>query len=632
MTGDAIPESTARDSLEVSAPATGKVGFWLHAVAWFLFYLTVVIAWGERNSWPSELLLCILSLPLTTLVASTLFQTQEFRLAIDPSRSQQEQLIAALVLAVGLASGQMLLMTLGLLCLGIAWLRPVDLGVDWSEWLKIPLLYLTALPFWLDFEGSRLPVVTLLGDPTRNPVFHLPLALSTTQAHVLGYCGLMGMALFLRGRGFWLALPFLPVYLVIVSWLPSMIPGWRSLPVTLASAMPWLLGLVVLLVGSRSTEGLASASRQLVSGQTLRRWFEGRRYPPWLAVLVVAVMQALPTGTLRVGALEIAGFVATILLVLVLLGLRVRTPRGPIHSRSVAMVAGGLALTLLAEFATHEPLRHLALAFVVIGLVSWHCFWPLRLFVLAGLLGVVALGLPADLMIANLEPGIVAFLRLAIVFGLLIAITWICQQPLPLPGATGYGDTAWIPSKRFALILLGLMMLFQTASAFWPEHEIPVSDAPPRSLAEEEPTEMPATGQPGSFRVPSPLGPVQVSMAYPRKNPYLLESPERTLRRRGWNVVRRVRAAHPRGEAISLHLERQGSHATAMWWFELGDRAFANHLYARRVLWSGWHLADRHLRLVRLESTAISRPEDLIAIAERENWFANRQINPPPRD
>ena len=40
------------------------------------------------------------------------------------------------------------------------------------------------------------------------------------------------------------------------------------------------------------SEKLEVASASLVSGQTLKRWFGERLYPPWLAVLVVAVMQA----------------------------------------------------------------------------------------------------------------------------------------------------------------------------------------------------------------------------------------------------------------------------------------------------------------------------------------------------
>jgi hypothetical protein len=619
---DVLAEQLA--AAEASEPI-GEVGerttFGLHAVAWFLFYLTVVIAWGQRNSWPSSLLLCVLSIPMTTLVASTIFKVREFTFAIEPARSQQEQLIAALILAVGLASGQLLLMALGLLCLGVAWMRPAEPGVDWAEWFKIPVIYLTSLPFWLDFEGSRISLAGLFDDPVANPVFDLPLALSTTQAHVLGYCAILAMALFLHGRAFWIALPALPLFLIGVCLLPRLVPGWATLPSLVRAAVPWLLACLLLGLISRLARQLEHASRSIVTGQTLKRWFEDRRYPPWLALLVVAIMQALPLETVRFSRQEVIGIAGLTLVMGLLLGLRSRTPRGPIHSRSVAMVAGGLALTLLAEFATTDQLRHMSLALALIGLLSWHCFWPLRIFAVASLACAFLLIAPEKAAIGPLNATTVMALQSVSAFGLLILLSWMVQRPLPLHGSHGYAEHGWVPPKRFALILLGLMMLFQTAAAFWPDHEMGLPDQPQIAQADVDPIDLLSSGQTGWFRVPSPKGPVQITIAYPRKNPYLLESPERTLRRHGWVVLERVRAAHPEGEATVLRLERDGVRATAMWWFELGGRAFANHLYARRVLWSGWHLADRRLRLLRLESTAIQDPAELIAVARREAWF-----------
>lgn len=619
---DALAEpSTAAEASEPFSEVGERTAFWLHAVAWFLFYLTVVIAWGQRNSWPSALLLCVLSLPMTTLVASTIFKVREFTFAIEPARSQQEQLIAALILAVGLASGQLLLMALGLLCLGVAWMRPAQPGVDWAEWFKIPVIYLTALPFWLDFEGSRIPLAGLFDDPVANPVFNLPLAISTTQAHVLGYCSVLAMALFLHGRAFWIALPILPLFLVVICWLPRLLPEWVEWPSLVRAAAPWLLAGLLLAAISRVARRLEDASRTVFSGQTLKRWFEDRRYPPWLALLVISIMQALPLETVRFDQQELISLAGLVLVMGLLLGLRSRTPRGPIHSRSVAMVAGGLALTLLAEFATTDQLRHVSLALALIGLLSWHCFWPLRIFAVASLACIFLLVAPEQSASSPLPQGSLLALRTVGAFGFLIALAWLVQRPLPLPGSKGYAEHGWVPPKRFALILLGLMMLFQTAAAFWPDHEMGLPDQPPIANADSEPVDLLASGQTGWLRVPSPKGPVQITIATPRKNPYLLESPERTLRRHGWVVLERVRAAHPQGEATILKLERDGVRATAMWWFELGDRAFANHLYARRVLWSGWHLADRRLRLVRLESTAIHEPSELMAIARREGWF-----------
>jgi hypothetical protein len=626
MIADPQGVELSADSVESEGRATA---FWLHVVAWLFFYLTVVVAWGQRNSWPADLLLCVLLLPMNVLVVSTLYTVERLALTIEPEKSQQEQLIASLVLAVGLASGQVLLMSLGLACLGIAWLRPAQPDVDWAEWLKIPVVLLTTLPFWVDFEGSGLPLAALFDDPAANPVFHLPLALEITQAQVLGYCGLVAMVLFLRGRAFWLALPCLPILLILITLLPRVFPTWLTMDPVLRAAVPWLLGIVALGVAPRVLRHIERASRHLVSGRTLRRWLEERRYPPWLAALVVAAMQAVPLDTVRVTMARILGWIGVGVLLFLLVRLRRRTPRGPIHSRSVAMVAGGLALTLLAEFTTSASLRHVALGLVMIGLISWHCFWPLRIFIVAALACVALLAGPEHLAVGLWDSSVAVVARMVIAFLLLGVLGGFMRQPLPIPGAHGYSDEGWVPPKRFALILLGLMMLFQTASAFWPEHDIDAVAVSASAEKETEALDPLQTLEPGWFRVASPRGSVQLMIAFPRKNPYLLESPERTLRRRGWRIVERVRVQRPSGEAVALGLERNGVRATAMWWFEVGDRVFSNHVYARRVLWSGWHLADRGLRLIRLESTTLREPQELIAIARREDWFSSMTATRP---
>lgn len=614
--GEAGPAEGGRDDREAGA------GFGLHAIAWAAFYLTVAVAWGQHNSWPSELILAVLSVPLSGVVAASVLAGERHGLVIEPGRGQQDQLIAALILALGLASGQLLLMSLGLVCLGVAWMRPAGPGVNWAEWLKIPAIFMTALPFWLDFEGHGWLALAGFEDPRRNPVLTLPLALTTTQARVLGYCALLGMALFVRGRAFWLGVALLPGFLVATVAVPGWIPGWNEWPGTVRAMIPWGLAIGGIALLADRAVWIGATSRRWISGARVRGWFEGRRYSPWLAVAVVGGMQALPLESVRFDLGEVLGLVGLGILVLVLLGLRWRTPKGPVHSRSVAMVAGGLAMTLGAEFATHEPLRRVALAFVILGLVSWRCFWPWRVFVLAGAASLVLLVFPGGPGWGRIGQEPLLAMRLAVAALLLAGLARVAHQPLPRSGQSGYSDPGWVPPKRFALILLGLVTLFQTASAFWPEHEMAVPVVEPRGGDVGGGVKGPLTLEDaGAYRLSSWHGPVHVSLAYPRKNPHLLTSPERALRRAGWRVTGRRRVLHPWGEAVVVTLARSGEQATAMWWFEQGERAFTHHRYAQRVLWSGWHLADRRLRLVRLESTAVRDPEELVAVARREGWF-----------
>ncbi|MBX3746872.1 MAG: hypothetical protein KF833_16300 [Verrucomicrobiae bacterium] len=614
-----------------AGPAEGEWGrrreagmaFGLHAIAWGAFYLTVVVAWGQHNAWPSELIVSVLSVPLSGLVAASVFAGERFGLAIEPAKGQQEQLIAALVLALGLASGHLVLMSLGWVCLGMAWLRPARPGLNWTEWLKVPAIFMTALPFWLDFEGHGWLAAAGFEDPLRNPGLTLPLALTTTQARVLGYCALLGMALFVRGRAFWLGVGLLPGFLVATVAVPGWIPGWADWPGTVRAMIPWGLAMGGIGLLANRAEWIGAKSRRWISGATVRGWFEGRRYSPWLAVAVVSAMQGVPLESTRFDLGEVLGLMGMGIMAMLLLGLRRRTPKGPVHSRSVAMVAGGVAMMLGAEFTTYEPLRRVALAWVILGLVSWRCFWPWRVLGVAVAASFVLLAFPAGSGWGRIGPEPLLAVRLSVAVLLLAGLARFARQPPPLSGQRGYSDLGWVPSKRFALILLGLMMLFQTASAFWPEHEMAVLVVAPRDEDAVGGLKGPLTPQDaGVHRLSSWQGPVQVSLAYPRKSSYLLTSPEVALRRAGWRVTGRGWVEHPHGEAMVVRLERSGGEqATAMWWFEQGERAFSHARHARRILWSGWHLADRRLRLVRLESTAVRDPEDLVAVARREGWF-----------
>ncbi|MGE3312812.1 MAG: hypothetical protein AB7O66_22815 [Limisphaerales bacterium] len=604
----------------------GPWRFWLHALGWLVFYLTVVVAWGQRNSWPDDLILCVLAAPVNAIVIATLYAAYGFGTRIDSHRAQQEQLIAALVLAVGVASGQLFLMNLGLAALAIAWLRPARPDVDWTEWLKIPLVLFTALPFWLDLHGGRTQVFQFLDDPIANPTFQLPLALTATQNRLLSYCALLSLVLLLHGRVFWIALPLLPVFLFVIAALPRWIPSWAEWPPVLRQVTPWGLGIVLFAGLSWFAVRVDAACRRLVSGEWLRRWFEERRYPPWLAVLVVIISQMLPVRSMQWGAPQMLAGAGLLLTAAILVTLRWRSGRGPIHSRSVALVAGALLLNLIAEFTTTDSLRRLAVAFVLVGLVSWHRLWHLRIFLASGFIAILLLAVPSDPASGLSDPALFTGVRIGCAGLLILLLGWFSLGRQPAPGEAGYPEQAWVPSKRFAFILLGLMMLFQTAAAFWPDHQIgatPKNPAPPPSDEGPLGARMSTTGQAVTYQVLDRAGWVQVSIAFPKKNPYLIESPENALERHGWQVVQRVRIRHPQGEAGALKIVRDGQYAAALWWFEQGPTSFSNHLYARRVLWSSWHLADRQLRHVRVESLAITDPNELAAFAARNDWFSS---------
>lgn len=608
-----------------ASPPSGNLRFMLRASVLALLYLAVVVAWGQRNAWPDELLACIVALPVTALTCWRIAQAERFGFSVDTRSGQQEQLIAALVLAVGLASGQLVLMSGGLSCLFVGWLRPDREDIDLAEWLKMPLLWFGALPFWLDFEGGRSSFAAVLEDPLTNPVYRLPLSIAVTQAHVLSYCAVTALALTVRGRLFWLTLPLVPPAIAGLCFFPRAIPGWASVPPVLRLWTPWVAGALLFHFVGKVLRTITASPLPIAPGQRLRRWLTQRRHPPWIAVVVVALVQTVPLRQSSLESLDAVALAGMAVLVGLLCFLRTRTPRGPIHSRSTALVAGALALALVGEFTSIALARRASLGLVVVGLVSWHCLWSLRILGTAIFTTGVLLGVPTESPLPGLASSTLGTIRIvAATLGLLL-LAWLTFRPLPPAGASGYDETGWVPSKRFALILLGLMLLFQLASAFWPEHEMPVphpNDAtqpalPSHALSGADS----ATAQDPPFASDDPEG-VLVRIQHPRGIPYLLESPQRTLERRGWRTVSSRTIPRPGGNAAAVVASRDGQSLGFLWWFEQGDTAFASHRFARRVLWSSWFLANRDLRLVTLQSSSLTQPDALIEHARRHQWFA----------
>jgi hypothetical protein len=116
-------------------------------------------------------------------------------------------------------------------------------------------------------------------------------------------------------------------------------------------------------------------------------------------------------------------------------------------------------------------------------------------------------------------------------------------------------------------------------------------------------------------------------IAQPFAEPVNLQSPELTLKRAGWRVLRRKLTGQPRGQVVELALERNGQAGSALCWFQWGDQAFAHYLRARNILWSGWNLNRRDLFVVILVGDNVAQPDDLLQFAATQNWFAKSFVD-----
>lgn len=190
------------------------------------------------------------------------------------------------------------------------------------------------------------------------------------------------------------------------------------------------------------------------------------------------------------------------------------------------------------------------------------------------------------------------------------------------PEAVPVSDAAWKPTRRLVQIFLGLLLLFQTISAFWREASGSLPDRPSiaADIVVESETPIQALNRnmadSRQWRLQWQNQPVIWTVARPVFSPSRLEAPERALRAVGWQVVQRRIVAHPRGQAVVLQLKRREQRGSAMYWFEQGESAFVHYLRARSVLWSGWNLSRRDLRRVMLLSETVPDPAPLRALVQ----------------
>jgi hypothetical protein len=103
--------------------------------------------------------------------------------------------------------------------------------------------------------------------------------------------------------------------------------------------------------------------------------------------------------------------------------------------------------------------------------------------------------------------------------------------------------------------------------------------------------------------------------------PVRLYAPELLFTSAGWEIRSRRLVPHANGQVVELVLGNHQRTAYALYWFQNSDRAFVHYLRARHILWSGWNLARRDLQLVVEFSEQVSRPGDLVKLAEADGWF-----------
>ena len=599
---------------EAAAPAENR-GFGARLMFWLAALVSLAFCWAAANSWVEVMAVPLAFVPLQLIVAAAVCRREGICWRNLGAPSEWEMLVSVLLLAVGVANGVLLFISIGWICLGTALLRPAGASVKWDEWFKLPLLFFFTFPVYFDLAGSRWDWLSgfyaqedgsSLFDWNRYLLFE-----------IFFKTALCGMAWLLRGAAFWLCLPMAAAAFIFHGPLLALFGDPNN---TTRSAYVLILASGIVLGGTLATQRL---KRHAPLWGRLRDWAAGRTYSIWLAALVILLAQSSLLERWLSGNVSLPEMGAVALLISLLAFARSRYSSGDVHVRSRALLALALFVLLAAEWVDFDPGRRLSLSLLVISLLSWRKEWSVSLY-LGALIACLALITPASLSPFPKPLPHEGAARLgAFFFGIAIALPYALHGHRRLH--PGVADAFWQPAKRLAFILLALLVSFQTLSEIAAEENaerVELSDL--AELFGNGPFVARIPAFAASLTETKDWGhkKVVVFAARPTARPAGLLAPERIALARGWKVAQREYLAHPRGRCMALLLERGDERAAAVYWFDHGARAFASFQRARRVLWSGWNLARRDLRLVFLQSAEIQDPAKLLSFAKQEGGFS----------
>lgn len=611
----------------VNDPA--KPLFFLRLAVWLAGYVVVVVTWGIYNAWPAELSMCLLFFPIHLALAGWLYRRHGFTLETQAHVSEWDSLIAFLILAIGLASGLVLLLAVGWVGLGAVYLRPARQQIAWDEWFKLPVLFLLSFPLALDLQGGRHDWLQWFNVGLPGPLWPTNDVANLLAVQIWLRLGLYALALWLPGAGFWICLPLLPLALI------GSAQGARQLGLYAQESPQWIAGCAVA-ISLLALAGMVLLARRWLEShpQVTARWMgvsdwaRIRSRAPWLVALAIVLQQSsLAEGWMASRSLYFNAEGAGLLL-LVLAAIRWRSRGGAIHLNTRILLGLSLFALLAAEWTDFEPLRHVSLGILLISLFSWRRAWPWWVATAALVTWMATIPGTATLLVqAGLSGTTVRMLRL-ILFSLgLLALIGSARR-LPEPARLdAFEDFGWQPVKRFAFILLCLLLGFQLASAFLlapgipPEPELfltPQFNAATRARVS---TILADSSRARKIRLRWQRQNLDLLVIRPTRIPVRVNSPETILSAAGWCVVHRRLVPQPRGQVVELQLARLDQTSCALYWFENGERAFASYLRARRILWSGWNLTRRDLRLILLHAPTESDPKKLVFFAASQNWF-----------
>ncbi len=597
-------------------------GQWvLRLTVWLGFLGLLLLSWGIYNAWPAALTCSLLFFPFSLFLAVKLLRKSGPGPVAPSFATEWELLVSFLLLATGAASGAVFLMAVGWVAIGWVLLRPMRRNQFWGEWLKIFFLFVWVLPIELDFVGNRVevfsPFLPHSSQAGWNAEDHSLLALICGWRVALFFFGA-----WLKPAQFCAAIFLFPALVALVGFVFEAgslhhFELWQGELIVCAVALLvcWVIVRFELpfLRDNGTAQRWAHASRK-------------RTASTWLIALVVLVQHSLFSEGYLSSEQWLPAAAGAMLWIFLLAWLRWRTPPSNLDWSSQLLIVGAGFFVLAAEWTNLAFFSQCALGLLLAGVFSWRRTW--RWLAVYGPLAAWLMLLPGLFRfaeqhglgwLARWEFRAVAFLAIA------AATVWAHGRGHRRPTRVAE-DLVWQPIKRFAFILLCLVLGFQGLSAVWPGTRI--AEFPASTARTGAPLRIarPQISFPGMVRLTSrafPLkhGSVRIFIAKPAEVPVEIVSANWAFQARGYAVLVRKGLPHPRGRMIYLRGRNGQVERSALCWFDHEAQAFAGYRKARHILWSGWNLAHRQLRFVWVEAEPAMRADEMNDFADQHGWF-----------
>lgn len=619
-------------------------------VKWTLLGGFLYVLWGLTNYWPKEIVFAPVLLPLVFLFSQRHYTSHRFAQSVPDELPVWDFLVASLILTVGIASGKLLLVSVGWVTLGISFLKPTKADTNWAEWFKVPFIWIFLLPFWLDFNNNATNLVEyLVYNPLSSGNSEKVATIDYVRFHFGVIASLIIMALGLKGGHFWRLLLVLPIVAVLYSGLNKFLPHLDLKFGFVQSLLAWTLlpgTIFVFVLAFNKIKKLLRPEPGDNATDFLKK-HKTSSFFLWLSFLVIASQQFnLIRDNYFIENTQRMSHLALAIWLLGLFWLRYQTQATHVDTRTKIIIAISLAILVTAEWTDINFMRHISLGMGLIAITSWRRVWPTSLLCL--LLGMWVLIIPAGQTATTVALmkgfGEVIILSLAIL-AYIIALSLFQIRKKQDIKLLNSGDYEWLPSMRFSFLIMILLLSFQFLSAIDDQ-----SKAPPPILPEIDSyssfTKLNSNGLSTNEFSGLSLAQIYESRdqgnakltllsALPVREPYKVPSALLTLKELGWKASnRKLINSHPMGSAMAVDLTQTTSDssvklAKALFWWSNGQKTFYSHKRAQNMLWSSWYHAQRDLQLhVLIQHSQLTNSIEKIAIDH--NWFlsnTNQNIN-----